>query len=108
MCVFYENEYGMCKIKPEDQNKIILYVLNCSTTQFWILLLSDSLILKLENSTNLHIDYTYKITTCNYTVVVVGITDLQKKFFQIAVGVLENETTITYEWIFESLVDRCI
>ncbi len=76
-------------------NDLIPNVINFFTIPLRILLSADSLIFKLANAKNLHIDGTYKITTCNFPIVVVGITDLKKKNL-IADGIVENETAETY------------
>lgn len=52
---------------------------------------------------NVHCDATHKIVWENYPVLIVGTSDLHKKFHPFGVAVCTNETTADFEFVFNSL-----
>ncbi|KAG0441885.1 hypothetical protein DMUE_0716 [Dictyocoela muelleri] len=56
----------------------------------------------MENS-NLHIDGTYKLTIYEFPVIIIGISDINRKFYCSAICISELEDSKTFSWIIEKL-----
>lgn len=77
------------------------WVLGTDTDPMRVLISSQDLLNKTSSSRIMHIDGTYKLTTCNYPIVVIGFSDLDGKFFLSAIGVIETESEASYTWVLE-------
>jgi hypothetical protein len=82
------------------------YVPRYSTSPLRILLTSKSLILKLAQAKNIHIDGTYKNIINGFPVVITGFSDLNGRFFLTAVAIVRTESAESYEWILKTLKDE--
>ncbi|KAG0437192.1 hypothetical protein DMUE_3831 [Dictyocoela muelleri] len=75
------------------------YVIAYETNPVRILFTQQKLLFNLGMSSNVHIDATYKLTIYCYSVIIVGISDSNRKFFCSAICIAEYENQDTYSWI---------
>lgn len=66
----------------------------------------DKLIEFLAESTNILIDATYKLNLYGFPVIIVGISDLKRKFVRSAVCIAENEDADALTWILAKLLEK--
>lgn len=88
-----------CKSKSiEDEN--LPYIIKYSMNPIRIIISSKKMISYLAESSYLHLDATYKINIYEYPVVVVGFSDLNRKFHVAAIAILEFEDYESLNWVF--------
>ncbi|RVD90521.1 putative Zinc finger protein [Tubulinosema ratisbonensis] len=86
--------------KPnEDNPKVFKYTL----APLRAFITSKKLLYYFSIVKNLHIDATYKINIYSFPVIILGFSDLNKRFICCGVVIAENENTDTYLWIFECI-----
>lgn len=61
------------------------------------------MLLNAENASNIHADSTYKITQEKLPLIVVGSTDMTRRFYLIGLTITTNETASDYEFAFKSI-----
>lgn len=82
------------------------YIIGFDKTPTRVLTTSDKLLEHLSISENVHLDATYKLNAYGFPVIVVGISDLDRKFFVTAIAIVEKEDTETYNWIIQMLFEK--
>src|SRR5690606_7853637 len=55
---------------------------------------------------HLHADATYKLTWEGFPVLVVGVTDANRSFHPVCVSISSNETTASFQFIFNALKQK--
>ncbi|KAG0441422.1 hypothetical protein DMUE_1064 [Dictyocoela muelleri] len=76
------------------KNEETPYVTSYETTCLKVLLTKKSLLRDLQNSTNIHIDGTYKLNIYGFPVIVIGFTDFKQKIFFVLPSVLLRMKTL--------------
>lgn len=93
---------------PFTGNNETPYILNSILRPVQILMSSKKLLSKLINAEFIHLDATYKLTTCNYPIINFGFSDLQGSFFLVAMGIVETESTDSYTWFLDTIKSECL
>lgn len=92
---------------PEDETEpfVLSYEIdeNESNPKFRFFVTNKTLLNSAIGTLNVHCDATHKIVWENYPVLIVGTSDLHKKFHPFGVAVCTNETTADFEFVFNSL-----
>ncbi|KCZ78268.1 hypothetical protein H311_00700, partial [Anncaliia algerae PRA109] len=70
-----------------------------------IIISNKSLLTKLKDATNFHLDGTYKLIDLGYPVLVFGVSDNYGTFHLMAIGICDNESAESYIWCVKSLLD---
>lgn len=96
-----------CSPLPDDENEpfIVNYELiyeNNSEFDFRFMVTTKLLLQQAIESKNLHADATYKLIWQNFPVLMVGTTDLARKFHPIGVAVCKTEQQKDFNFIFSS------
>lgn len=114
----YGNEYiDMVKLKnylienekvPESKSEMFIVDYQISIdeeTPFFRFLASSKQLLSFAiNATNIHTDATYKLIWQGFPVLLVGTTDMRRKFHPFGVAVCTNERTEDFSFVFAALV----
>ncbi|KAG0437359.1 hypothetical protein DMUE_3738 [Dictyocoela muelleri] len=81
------------------------YVIAYEIDPIRVLIVQDQLLKDLWRSPNLHIDGTYKLTIYGFLIIIIiiGIYDLNRKFYCSAISISEFEDSKTFSWIIEKL-----
>ena len=98
---------AMCDRLSISQTAQEPFVLAYSINPTKLIVTSEHLLSKLTLARNVHIDATYKLMTCNYPLIIVGISDLQSTFYLTAVAIVEAETAEAYKWVLQIIVEKC-
>jgi len=62
---------------------------------------------KFELNEMFHIDATYKIIKYNYPLIILGITDMERRFHPICYMFTSHEQEVDYDHFFDSLLVEC-
>lgn len=81
------------------------FVLAYTIEPIRVLLTIRKNLLWLCEATSLHLDGTYRINIYSFPVIVIGCTDLNRKFFCAAICFAEHEDTDTIAWILKTIKD---
>lgn len=95
-------------VVPEDQTEpfILSYEINDedeTAPKFKFFVTTKILMQSAIGAKNVHSDATYKIVWEGYPILIVGTSDMHKKFHPFGVAVCTNETTADFEFVFKSL-----
>lgn len=90
-------------IQGEAVDPVIPYILDYEIKPLKILFTSNKLVTYLSLSTNIHIDSTYKLTLYGFPVIIVGVSDVNRRFYCSPICLVENENSETHDWIFNTL-----
>ncbi len=66
------------------------------------------ILIALSEAQNLRIDSTYKIILNNFTVIIMGYTNTEKKFFFGAAVLCEQEDFETHQWFIDLLRNKLL
>jgi hypothetical protein len=58
-------------------------------------------------SKHIYIYSTYKLIDIGYPVVVLGVSDVRKSFYVVALAVVSDERADTFTWKFEAMCQEC-
>lgn len=83
------------------------YVLTYETSpHIRILFTQRKLFEYIQISPNIHIDGTYKLNIYGFPVIVIGISDLNRRFFCSAICIAEFEDSATYTWNISNILSH--
>ena len=83
------------------------YVFHYTSCPLVVCISSKCLLKKLCSATVLHIDATYRLIDCNYPVVILGFSDLNRSFFHSVIAIIETESEDVYTSILNSITLEC-
>ena len=77
------------------------------SSHFQLGLTSKKIMSKFELNGMFHIDATYKIIKYNYPLIILGITDMERRFHPICYMFTSHEQEVDYDHFFDSLLVEC-
>lgn len=93
----------LCQLSEYNNNEEA-FILAFDTSPVKVLFTHKKLLESLYKSQNVHIDATYKLNIYGFPVIVVGISDLNRKFCCSAICIAQTEDSDTLSWILKKLL----
>ena len=95
-------------INTKFNNNIIIYKEFNNNSDCKFLITSEILIKSHAKYNVLHVDTTYKLLHCNYPVIVMGVSDFNKNFHLLMIGITKSETDIDFLFFIINFKKICL
>lgn len=90
-----------------DEAFVVHSRFNYDTKTFGIFITTNRLITIVQNSRLIQADATYKLNWNGFPVLIIGSSDMDRKFHQAGIAVTSNESTDDFKFVFEALQKMC-